>query len=74
MLDRCRWLGYSLLKKWLVSLPARFAVWLADQEARFLRGEYVGALDVDELKARANKIMNSSLLTAGTVGSPLSSA
>lgn len=54
-----------------VSLPASFIVWLASSEARFLNGRYLWAnWDVDELKARAKEIKDSSLLSFGLVGWP----
>jgi NAD(P)-dependent dehydrogenase (short-subunit alcohol dehydrogenase family) len=46
-----------------VELPAHFLVWLASDEAAFLRNKFVWAnWDVDELKARAEEIQSSSLL------------
>lgn len=54
-----------------VSLPGSFAVWLASGEADFLAGRFVYAnWDVDELKARAEEIVNSDLLKIGMIGEP----
>jgi hypothetical protein len=56
---------------YLVSLPASFNVWLASDEARFLKGKFLWTnWDVDELKARAKEIAESSQLTLGLVGWP----
>lgn len=53
----------------LEKLPAHFYVWLASTETRFLKGKYVWAnWDVEELKARAEKIESSNLLTVGLRG------
>jgi hypothetical protein len=44
-------------------------VWLASPEARFLNGKFVWVnWDIDELKARADEIQNSSLLTLALDG------
>ncbi|KAJ6783162.1 hypothetical protein PWT90_03733 [Aphanocladium album] len=57
-----------------VSLPATFNVWLASPEARFLSGKFLWAnWDVDELKARAQEIKNSSLLELTLTGWPFGS-
>lgn len=54
-----------------VSLPGSFAVWLASGEADFLAGRFVYAnWDVDELKARAEEIVNCDLLKIGMIGEP----
>ncbi|KAI4095285.1 MAG: hypothetical protein LQ339_007282 [Xanthoria mediterranea] len=54
-----------------VSLPGGFAVWLASGEADFLAGRFVYAnWDVEELKARAEEIVNSDLLKIGMIGEP----
>jgi hypothetical protein len=46
-------------------------VWLASEEARFLRGKYIWAQrDVEEMKAMADKIQNTPLLTTNIVGWP----
>ncbi|KAF4968357.1 hypothetical protein FSARC_4303 [Fusarium sarcochroum] len=46
-----------------VQLPAHFLVWLASDEAEFLRGKFVWAnWDAQELLARADEIRSSSLL------------
>ena len=45
-------------------LAGQFAVWLASPEAAFLKGKFVWTnWDVDELKARAEEIQTSRLLT-----------
>ncbi|KAK8203603.1 hypothetical protein M8818_005253 [Zalaria obscura] len=47
-----------------VRLPGDFAVWLASPEAKFLKNKFVWAnWDVEELKARAEEIQSSRLLT-----------
>ena len=54
-----------------VSLPGGFNVWLASDEARFLKGKFVWAnWDVDELKVRRKEIEEGQLLNAGLVGWP----
>ncbi|OQE41881.1 hypothetical protein PENCOP_c004G07035 [Penicillium coprophilum] len=54
-----------------VSLPASFCVWLASPEAKFLKGKYLWAnWDVDELKARAEEIQESSDLSIVLGGWP----
>ena len=63
------WIGCSDSDFDIVSLPAAFHVWLASPEARFLKGKFLWAnWDVDELKARADEIKNSSLLTVALNG------
>ena len=58
----------------VVSLPAGFNVWLASPEARFLKGKFLWAnWDVDELKARAKELEESSQLSIGLVGWPFES-
>ncbi|KAL6717689.1 hypothetical protein ACLMJK_005604 [Lecanora helva] len=58
-----------------VSLPAGFAVWLASPEARFLKGKFLWAnWDVDELKAQAKMIEESSFLNIGLNGFPFQEA
>lgn len=48
----------------LVSLPANFHIWLASREAQFLKGEFLWTnRDVDELKANAEEIETSGLLS-----------
>jgi hypothetical protein len=50
-------------------LPADFAVWLASPDAAFLKGKFVYAnWDVDELKAMAKELENSSDITLGLYG------
>ncbi|KAL2868590.1 SDR family NAD(P)-dependent oxidoreductase [Aspergillus lucknowensis] len=54
-----------------VSLPASFNLWLASPEARFLKGKYLWAnWDVDELKARAKEIEETTQLDIQLVGWP----
>ncbi|KAJ5170925.1 Glucose/ribitol dehydrogenase [Penicillium coprophilum] len=54
-----------------VSLPASFCVWLASPEAKFLNGKYLWAnWDVDELKAKAEEIKESSDLSIVLGGWP----
>ncbi|KAK1760075.1 hypothetical protein QBC47DRAFT_455889 [Echria macrotheca] len=54
-----------------VSLPASFILWLASPEARFLKGKFLWAnWDVDELKARADEIANSTELNIVLGGWP----
>ncbi|KAJ5833634.1 Glucose/ribitol dehydrogenase [Penicillium riverlandense] len=58
-----------------VSLPANFNVWLASQEAQFLKGKFLWAnWDVDELKAKAEEIESSGLLSIGLGGWPFQDA
>lgn len=48
----------------VVQLPAHFLVWLASEEAKFLKGKFVWAnWDAQELMARAEEIQGSRLLT-----------
>lgn len=54
-----------------VSLPAGVMVWLASPEAGFLKGKYIWAnWDIDEMKARADEIADSDLLTMKLGGWP----
>ncbi|KAM0478733.1 hypothetical protein ACHAP7_005880 [Fusarium lateritium] len=47
----------------LVELPAHFMVWLASEEAKFLKGKFVWAnWDAEELLARADETQSSMLL------------
>jgi NAD(P)-dependent dehydrogenase (short-subunit alcohol dehydrogenase family) len=47
----------------VVELPAHFIVWLASEEAKFLKGKFVWAnWDAEELLARADEIQTSMLL------------
>jgi hypothetical protein len=56
----------------IVNLPAHFLVWLASQEAKFLKGKFVWAnWDVEDLKSRAKDLEGSLLLTIGLHGVPL---
>ncbi|KAK5053189.1 hypothetical protein LTR84_002163 [Exophiala bonariae] len=53
-------------------LPAHFHVWLASQEADFLKGKFVWVnWDVDELKARASELKDSRLLKVLLHGVPM---
>ena len=55
----------------IVSLPACFHVWLASPEARFLKGKFLWAnWNVDELKAQATEIEESTRFNIGLVGWP----
>lgn len=57
-----------------VSLPASFIVWLASPEANFLKDKFLWAnWDVDELKAQAEKIRDTTYLSVGLVGWPFES-
>ena len=57
-----------------VSLPASFIVWLASSEASFLKGKFLWAnWDVYELKAKAEKIRDTTYLSVGLVGWPFES-
>lgn len=57
-----------------VDLPAEFMVWLTSPEAAFLNGRCAWAnWDVDELKAKADRIESGLLLTAGVYGWPFTS-
>ncbi|KEF55364.1 uncharacterized protein A1O9_08114 [Exophiala aquamarina CBS 119918] len=52
-----------------VELPAHFLVWIASDEAAFLRNKFVWAnWDAEELKARAEEIETSSLLRVSLNG------
>lgn len=52
-----------------VELPAHFLVWIASDEATFLRNKFVWAnWDVEELKARAEEIQASFLLRVSLNG------
>jgi NAD(P)-dependent dehydrogenase (short-subunit alcohol dehydrogenase family) len=53
-------------------LPAQFQVWLASNEAEFLKGKFLWVnWDVDELKAHAGQIKDSHLLEIGLNGVPM---
>ncbi|KAJ5662171.1 uncharacterized protein N7477_009787 [Penicillium maclennaniae] len=57
-----------------VDLPAEFMVWLTSSEASFLNGRCAWAnWDVEELKAKAEKIKSGLLLTSGVYGWPFTS-
>lgn len=63
------------LLKWsvIVDLPAEFSVWLTSPEAAFLNGRFAMAnWDVEELKAKADRIQSGQLLTSGVNGWPFS--
>jgi hypothetical protein len=52
-----------------VELPAHFLVWLASEEAKFLKGKFVWAnWDAQELMARADEIQGSMLLRVSLNG------
>jgi len=52
-----------------VELPAHFTVWIASPEAAFLKGKFAYCnWDVDELKAKAKKIQETDIFTAGIMG------
>jgi hypothetical protein len=54
-----------------VSLPADFCVWLASDEAAFLKGKYVFAnWDVDELKEKAKRLRGTGELEMWIDGMP----
>lgn len=58
-----------------IDLPSHFAVWLCSQEARFLGGRFVWCnWDIEQLKARKDKIENSLLLTGNCIGWPYAPA
>ena len=55
----------------IVALPAHFAVWLASDEARYLRGKMVWASwDVDELREKTKGLEPGPWLTSNVVGWP----
>lgn len=55
----------------VVQLPAQFFVWATSPEGAFLRGKWVWAnWDVEELKARAQEIQTTPILTANILGWP----
>lgn len=59
--------------EYLVNLPAHFLVWVASEEAGFLKNKFVFAgWDVDELKARKDEIAQSPELILGLNGFPRS--
>ena len=54
-----------------VKLPAHFILWMTSPEAHFLRGKFVWCnWDVEQLKARAKEIQESSVLTSNVLGWP----
>jgi len=56
-----------------VALAANFTLWLTSPEAAFLNGRFAWSnWDVNELKARADEIQNSPMLTMNIVGWPFS--
>jgi len=58
-----------------VNLPAHFFVWASSPDATFLNGKMVWAnWDVEQLKARAEEIQKSSVLTANVLGWPYTSS
>lgn len=53
----------------VAQLPGHFLVWLASNEAKFLKNRYVWVnWDVEELKSRAKEIESSSLLQVNLDG------
>ena len=55
----------------ITDLPASFCVWLASGESDFLKGRLVWAnWDVNEMKAKADEIMEKDLLTLRLTGWP----
>jgi hypothetical protein len=53
----------------VAQLAGDFTVWLASEEARFLKGKFVWVnWDVDELKGKTKEIENTALLTLGLEG------
>jgi hypothetical protein len=54
-----------------VTLPASVITWLASPDAAFLKGKYIWAnWDVEEMKARAEEISSTDLLTMTLSGWP----
>ena len=52
-----------------ILLPAHFIVWMASKEARFIHGKFVYAnWDIDELKAKSEKVQSSDDLTISLRG------
>lgn len=59
----------QILTQLTVELPAHFLVWIASDEAAFLRNKFVWAnWDVEELKARAEEIRKSFLMRVSLNG------
>lgn len=59
----------TLLCTATVDLPGHFCVWLASEEASFLKGKLVWAnWDVEDLIARKDEICKTDLLNIGLVG------
>ncbi|KAF2865224.1 putative short-chain dehydrogenase [Massariosphaeria phaeospora] len=55
-----------------IDLPAHFLIWLASQQAEFLKGKFVWVnWDVEDLKERAEEIKSSLVLTVGLHGVPV---
>ena len=55
----------------VAELPGNFVVWLASEEAKFLKNRYVWAnWDVDELKARKEELEGSPQFRVDLVGWP----
>jgi shikimate kinase len=53
----------------VAELPGHFLVWLASEEAKFLKNRYVWVnWDVEELMSRAKEIESTSLLQVGLSG------
>ncbi|KAF2727965.1 NAD(P)-binding protein [Polyplosphaeria fusca] len=58
-----------------VSLPSTFMVWLASDEARFLKGKFLWSnWDVDELKEQRKELEGTSKLNLGLIGWPFGGA
>jgi hypothetical protein len=56
-----------------VELPSHYTVWVTSPEAAFLRGKFSFCnWDVEELKAKAEKIKESDIFTSGIMGWPFS--
>lgn len=54
----------------VADLAGDFVVWLASEEAKFLKGKFIWVnWDVEELKANAKEIESTSLLTIQLEGS-----
>ncbi len=56
----------------IVDLPGHFYVWLASDEAKFLKGKFVWAnWDAEQLLERDEEIKNSKLLNWVVDGAPM---
>ena len=55
----------------ITDLPASFCVWLASGESEFLKGRLVwGHWDINEMKAKAQEVVDKDLLTLRLSGWP----